>query len=69
MGNYLPDKEETVDNINFLPEFNFLQQNIKTEQNKVKSIWNFIKKNSKIIYLHVELTNLISNNLHHHFPE
>lgn len=69
MGNYLPDKEETVDNINFLPEFNFLQQNIKTEQNNVKSIWNFIKKNSKIIYLHVELTNLISNNLHHHFPE
>lgn len=38
MGNYLPDKEETVDNINFLPEFNFLQQNIKTEQNNVKSI-------------------------------
>ena len=26
MGNDLPDKEETVDHINFLPEFHFLQQ-------------------------------------------
>ena len=26
MGNDLPNEEETVNHINFLPEFNFLQQ-------------------------------------------
>lgn len=29
MGNDLPHKEETINHINFLPEFNFLQQEEK----------------------------------------